>query len=33
MSLLNELNEIIRSDSKSYGGISEYDFTTKTRIC
>lgn len=30
MSLLNELNEIIRNDSKSFGGTSEYDFTTRT---
>lgn len=31
MSLIDELNSIIRNDPKSFGGISDFDFTTKTR--
>jgi len=30
MGLINELNDIIRSDPKAFGGVSDYDFTTKT---
>ncbi len=30
MSLINELNNIIRNDKKSFGGVSEGDFTLKT---
>ena len=30
MSFINELNDIIRNDSKKFGGVSMGDFTTKT---
>lgn len=30
MGIINQINDIIRGDKKTYGGVSDFDFTTKT---